>query len=1040
MALAREPRFQPNSKELSNALQKLFHTLSTIDNPDLIFDKEFAEYLFFPIRLLLEKQSLGELTTEYVLRILNFLIRNAWSTNMASEMAKQLLMLITMLVGGPPTKEKANSKLKLNETGAAGCEAINSLFVAIASLPNLQKEFSQGIELLPSLGHTITVLLDCAVLGVQTLDLQMQSIEAMITLTSGVLTDGDVIASLTPGIVSAISKMLAQRNSKRHYTILVKALDLYGITLAKVFNDADLCLQSRTDEIDKDVKSFRTQPWLTASRSQVKVAMNSVVPMRFHTKTEVHAALLRFSLDLLTSSLYSLENCVSILIDNILVIASLETTSNPALTESAFFQFGTLITRSDFVKEALKERVYDWIESLPRLLTAHDESQGLLILNCITTSMKLLSTFLGGKGDIDYFQEQILKTLQETMILKPSVKLLPGVLPQTSELTTMAMSTELVAVKAQDGNLFSDLGLDMANKSIEIKLREVLAYTGSISGTLSGFQNLMSQIQVLHSPATKTLTFWMAVNTFKGIVESAADDMENWIMTDDSDSGKLVTAQKDDAALDMYDYCSDVFANASSALNTVKGNERYDDALLCFALQGMESVAMYMGENFKSELMDVLYPLIDFLGSPNVAVRNSAQRTIVSVARSCGYPNLRALLVENSDYIIDTLSTKLNTLDFSPQGPLTLTTLIKLSGIAIIPYLDDIVESLFAILDNYHGYAMITNGIFQVLESVVVETGKGYQQLLIEDGKQDPITIEARFKHTTTFDDLLKELDVKPEVPDFYDTKGVNPDDDFVAHDGKPFKSPFSKNPGVDETNNEEDEDFMDFNEDGVNPTKSMDNAHEQEEKEWKSPVPKSSYELVKKIVGYTDRFLTHDSPNLRKLLLDLTSTSLPVLASSTKEFLPLVNAIWPILVAQLDDSELYVVEATLKLIGELCTHARDFMTTRVTAVWKKLRALLPARPKDFVKRSHPKFSVEQRTLDAVLGCLATVARATRLETVVFFEILDAVGPFLDQHRELADALGVVNIDAVWFEMAKLNKHHPVLDAVKYPSLIPFVL
>lgn len=1038
MALVPDRLFKPNSTELADALQALFLTLQTIETPELVINASFAEYLFFPISHVLQKQALGDRATEYVLRILNFLLQNAWSTSLAPEMAKQLLMLFTMLVGGPPSaKQGNNEKLRLNETGAAGCEAINSLFLAISNVSALANEFRQGIEMLPSLGHTITVLLDCAVLGEDNLEIQLHSLDALLTLVSKLLTDGDVLASLMPGIVSAMTKVLGQRNGKRHYKVLVKAIELFGVTLSKVFNDDDLSLHSKKNEIAADVKSFRTQSWLTASKGQVKVSLNTLVTMRSHPRSEVLNSLVLFSLDLLTTSLYALENCVAILVDNVVVVASLETTVSPQLTETAFFQFGVLLTQSDFVQETLKERIYDWIQSLPRLLTAHDESQGLLILGCTTTSIKMLSSFLSDqRADIDYFQDLLLKTLQEALIPKTSTKLMPAVLAQTSELTALATSTEVVTT-SKETSLFSDLGFELVNRALEVKLKETLKYTGSIVKTPAGLENLLSQIQEATDPASKVMLAWMAVNTYAGIVGNGAAEGSEWLMIDDSDTGNLTRNQKDDLTLDMYSFTSDVFTQSSSSLAVVKGNERYDDAVLCFALQGMESIARYMGQDFKSELMDVLYPLVDFLGSPNSAVRQSAQQTITAITQSCEYTSVRELLVENSDYIIDTLSIKLNTLDFSPQGPVILSTLIKLSGIRIIPYLDDVIGSLFVILDNYHGYSMITNGVFQALESVVEETNKGYTQLLLEGGKgSDPITIESRFEHMTSFEALQKQLAAKPEVPDFYDKKGVNQDDEFVAHDGKPFKAPHAEDVETDEGDKDKDDDLMDFDEASTDPTKTMDNAQETDLKAWSSPVPRATYQLVHQIIDHADRFLTHDSPALRKRLLDLIATSVPVLASAQTEFLPLVNLVWPQLVAQLDDNggEVYVLESALRVIGVVCEHARDFMTTRVTAVWPKLRSLMPGRPLEYRKARRPKFGVEQRVLDSVLACLASVVRSTRLETNTFFEILEAVAPFLpDDHAsknddtvlacavDLKASLSRVNADAVWFELVRIN-------------------
>lgn len=1057
LSLVPDKSFNPDSPELSTKLRNLYDTLTSIDNANDIFDASFADYVFFPISHLLRKPALGDLTTEYVFKILDFLIINAWSNGLEPELAKQFLVLFTFLVGGAPSpKDKINDKLKLNETGAAGCHAINSLFLAVAGLPNVHKVFSNGIEELPSLGHTVTVLLDCAVLGDKNIELQINSLDAMITLASKVFRSGDVLAALTPGIVSAITKILSQKNGgKRNYKVLVKALDLFAITLTKVFNDQDLNLHKKDDTIPLDIKAFRTNSWLSASQSQVKISLNTLSYIRSHTRTEVLTALLRFSLDLLTSSLYALSNCVPILVDNVVFIGSLKSIVDPSLVSDTLFQFGVLLENNTFIRESLKERMYEWISSLPRLLSSHDESQALLIINVTVTSIKLLSSFASSSStEIEYFESLFSTTLQEALSVKITSKVLSTLLPQQNELANIATSTELV-LSNNSGGSFNGLGLRLANNSIEIELAQTLSYFGSIATSTASFENLMMQVHEAQSPSSKVLLGWMSVNFFKGLVFNRGSEVDQWLLTDDdTSSGTLTKPQKDDAAIAMYTFCNDVLTTATSSLTVVKGNERFDNALLCIALEGIEQVAAYMGTDFQTELMDVLYGLVDFLGSPNSAVRTAAQRAIISVARSCEYPDVRTLLVENSDYIIDTLSIKLNTLDFSVQGPVNLATLVKLSGVGIIPYLDDVIGSLFSILDNYHGYSSITSGVFQALESVVEETSKAYNQKLLEGTSQeDPITIESRFRYTSDFSSLLESLDVKPEVPDFGQKDGAN--DDFLKHDGKPFKSEH-KSELTEVDSDDEDEDFLNFKEKEVDPTTSLDNPEEQELKKWKSPVPKASYEQIQKIVGYTDRFLTHESASLRNQLLQLTATALPILASNQELFLPSVNDIWPFVVSQLDDTEVFIMEAALKLIGLLCQYARDFMTTRVTAVWNKIKTLLPsisrirrrttgvttsAVSKNYKRVEYPKFSSEQRILDAVLDCLTLITKYTRLETTVFFDILDCVSLYLDDYKELADALNSINSDAVWFEMKKNNGYSDIaLDIKRYPQFIPFVI
>lgn len=60
----------------------------------------------------------------------------------------------------------------------------------------------------------------------------------------------------------------------------------------------------------------------------------------------------------------------------------------------------------------------------------------------------------------------------------------------------------------------------------------------------------------------------------------------------------------------------------------------------------------------------------------------------------------------------------------SPQAPLVLFMMFKLCISALIPYLDDLVESIFINLACYHGYPRLIESLLSVLQIITEESGK----------------------------------------------------------------------------------------------------------------------------------------------------------------------------------------------------------------------------------------------------------------------------------------------------------------------------
>lgn len=330
-------------------------------------------------------------------------------------------------------------------------------------------------------------------------------------------------------------------------------------------------------------------------------------------------------------------------------------------------------------------------------------------------------------------------------------------------------------------------------------------------------------------------------------------------------------------------------------------------------------------------LVDGIFPLFRLLGSSSEPTRAQARFALCQFASNQNQ-TLTELVNANKDYIVDGISRQVNSLDITPATPISLAALVDLGGSAIIPYLDDIVDSLFTLLDLYHGYSQLVQGVLLVFKMIVKAAGKTI-----------PPSLEApsRRLHFSSYTSLLEELDRKPEIdPSLLENPidlSDSPDSNNKAHRDEPLQEP---------------EEMIDSPDD----TKEI----------WESPVPYDVYCMLERIATYCDLLLTHSLPEIRVTILEIVKLTIPSLASARKNFLPLVHRLWPQVVSRIQDPEIYVVESALDTISIISEYSGDFVQTRVDALWKTM----VGNASKLFRRQWPQFSPERRLCKATAKCL----------------------------------------------------------------------
>lgn len=984
----------PRSPELEEALANLMNKLGKIPDPSVL-DANFGHYVFMPLSYLLNRETLGDRTTELVLKIVTFLITYSWQSTMSKQLATQLLSLLTYLAFGPPPSPQSKSLTtpqfvqKSEPVKSAGCKALSALYRAVIS-----RHLDQDVADIPTIAYNITLFLEClgSGSGVGSIELQTNALEVLDLVLFGLIRQPDDLVPVLPGVISNLTKLLSGKFGKTNYVVIAPSIALVAKLLKHEFSDSDLQSILRDDPKEPDTNTkplviehlsrpFRTRSWLKATKEQIRMALTNIIPLRHHPRPEVQYEMLKLASAILEHCIRALDSSIPFILDTALYFT---THSDNQLAQNAKKSLKSVVSTSEIARSALMDRTHEWIESLTRVMSSADDTKPVQTLDAIRGATELLN------------HPPVLSSMLSDIVLDSlSFKALPRSAPAACETIDSNTSLDLVPASISPTSLeHLSIRGDISNRTQQ-SLQELLESMGRSSRGSITITGLLHQVEESKAATSLSLSLslvWTTTFILRGLLSPGSSQTDDWIVDDTSsispDTSSIVTN-----CLSLYQR---IIRETSSARIT---RTDQTDSLSCISLYGISVISNHMGQSFRDELIDILYPVVEMLGYDNARVVKCAQQAILHIAKDSGYRNIQSLLVENADYLVDEVSVKLNLLDFSPQTPVILSTLVKLGGDKLILYMDDLVTSIFVILDNYHQYTKLVGGMFNVFRTLVQEMKKGYAPLLITSGEEK----KERFgdTHISTIDDLIAELNRVVEAPPLSEEKDIPPTD----HDSS-------------------EQDLNYIPEEAIDTP--LDNAHEAELKEWKYPIAKSSYKLLQRIIGYTERYLTHSSPNLRYNLIMTLDSSLDVLFISQEDFLPVINSFWPILVSRIQDEELFVVEAALKCIGDTCRHGKDFMTSRIAQLWPKLKNLFPK------KKRFPPLSPEGRIFRVLSSCLADIISHTQISEEIFDDMLTTAVPYfaVAESDTLRTAFDKVNPDALWMETA-------MRDSATYKSLTP---
>ncbi|KAI1777518.1 ARM repeat-containing protein [Hypoxylon cercidicola] len=1024
------------AKDLITVVEDLSAILERqISSDASVLDEKLAEYVFFPLSNVLRNQQQYPIRlTELTIRCLRILIQYGWKSKISNDLSQQLLIFLTFIVGGVPGQERKDRIPE--ETELEALRTLTSLIKAGGSTPSGAASLVET-NAIPTLGHAISIILDSVTDG-RTPDIQLEALRTSNALLVAIR-DQAALATFLPGIVSSLSRLLTLPAAlKMQRRVLVGGITTLKDVLTRVLGDIKVMGIMKKQTISDDEKTegkVLTPAWLKATTAKIKLALASVLKMRNTDSEEVRTALERLCITLLDECHESLVDCTAIFVESAMILADEE--KEKSILETSLIDLARIYPE---LGDTIKTTVYNWVTSLPRLVQSSDDKVKQQAIRNLIKGQHFITTL---QVDSSILEDSLAASLRDSA----TALVLASKSSSMTELPPNAIELNMEVIQRHGSRLFPPVLIAQeTERSTRTALLDLLSNVGSISQQGKLASDLLNYVRESTGPS-QVASYWLAFEIVKSSL-SQPSDLDDFL---DLSLAAGASDESESIFQEMYTF-------SVAVLDSQAETEEVDWRLQALALEVTTFAASRIKEGFRPELIDVLYPITTFLGSGIPKLRDHAIISLNSIAASCGYSNVTDLIIDNVDYMVNSVSLRLNTFDISPASTQVLRMMIKLTGPKLIPYLDDVIASVFAALDNYHGYPLFVESLFSVLTEVV-QQGSQSDHLLLDAVKSSAKDHRKNLQPVVTTEEICGILSGRIERQEKRRLKDFQ-HKETEPHPNRPWK-----------------------------PTKAEDEASEEadepNEVEKPSPPKTPTFKILARITDLTQHYLTSPTPTLRKSLLDLLATVCPALSPDEEAFLPLVNSVWPVLVERLYDSEPFVVISACKALSALCQSAGDFLSTRIKTEWwdnlgkwcRKVKAdatqsrnktrskvdpwaskqdrslMIPIRSRDGIEGREAsskaveavsstglgRFAQAAQVWEAAQELLMAVVSFVQIDDDVFDEILALLGDTITKNPTAKAALEAVDPDAVWLLMYEHGMvepmDKPVLEGVAFVDL-----
>lgn len=986
-------------------LEELHNILTSVTSTSNSLDEKLAEYVFWPLAQVLRfSQKVSVRCLELTFQCLAVLIHRGWRSHVQPQLAGQIVILCTLMSEKKP--QGLASTETTDELQASAFTCLYHLFDVLD--PSSEATKALGLETnIPQLGQTISTILDGIVDG-QSLDVQSSAMNAMQALITNVASR-DTKASFLPGIVSKLTKVLVpQTKQRRNHTVIIGALDilrdLFVATLTQVPPEKDKNAEKvvvRSGIPAKHVESkVITNKWIETAAVQLKPAVDSITRLKSSSRDDVKEALARFCFAIVKECRTTLSNCAQNGLETLLFLSSEQS------GDATKFQLEMLIMADAALSDLLQDTLHNALQSLPTQMQASDGQMKVQRLQQISTAYNIV----GASGaDTSFVDRLLANTLRDSVVVTiHTSETKPQIMPSTDPV----QSLDLATIEHQESRTeFNSPLVRYRGQEELLSVIQKFAVAASTTTNSSSFMTDLARSLRQSKGEIQIASFWLLLDCTQALFKQ--------------NSGVDVYLNLDVEASEAYrEHLEDLYAFSLGILTEIS-EQPTDPRFQALALRTLALKAQSAGKDFRYELIDALYPVLHTLATPNETLQADSITALNIITQSCGYHSVKDLIVENVDYLTNAVALKLNAFDVSPQGPQVLLMMVRLAGPSLLPYLEDTISSIFAALEDYHGYPLLVELLFRVL-AVIAEEGSKAPLLAI--------TADTKGELQRIRDDPWQPTDVQSLASLLKERAAEVAEQSLPAERESHPKRPWKGLDDPDHGNNE------DGDAEGEQEDQQMIDADPP------PPAPKT-YSLLLKISNLTQHFLPSASASLRMSLLALIKTTVPAISRHENSFLPLINTLWPEIVSRLDDPEPQVLAHSLDIVALLCDYAGDFMRTRILQLWPALLDFHQKTANEILQITKPATSKRREQMSTALvpgsnvlkkaiarmqsapadysdtatrlvwsslvRAIVAAVQYTALPPERFDEALDMLAPVLEE-KHVREALETVNSDAVW--------------------------
>ena len=885
-----------------------------------------AEYVFFPLsHVFRHLESLSPAALSISLQCLEKLVLS-WARPLDVTLAKQLLTLLCRTLARVPESPD-------HECVCSILECIDALFRAA-------QDFDQSVE--TAVNAQIGQVLDSALTFLATIStpgVQSAASSCILTIVER-LGSRQSLFNFLPGIVSRLTAILSSpRVAQKPLNTLVRSLEVLRILLRNAN-------PIKSDGVLPSHQSAADQATASTYASKIQVALRKLSRLQSHSKDEVVDALFKLFLEVLEDRSDVLTDTRDVTMDTAIYICGRK---DCASSQRWKMDLHRLFARKRQLIASLAGRARVYVSHLPTLLLSASVTTRDQAVAQISIAHNFLLQF--GCDDLNEFEQTLAKALLHALENNlPSLELQTTEIFDATDLDTRTVNEvssgpfDLFLFRHSNGSLFSQIRTVLVSRT-GLKIHNVL---GSV------FEETSASV----SHRQRIVAFWFSSRSLEYIIDQRALEHGSHDLTD-TDSSKF------------SQLC---FEQAMEVLLTNEAGS-HDWRLEGLALELVAFHAQQLQEQFRPELSDILFPIVMRMASDNSLLQQHAAKCLRIVSTSCGYSGPADAVLSNADYLVNAIALQLNTFDLCPEGLQILAVLLRHSGQRLVPYLEDVVDSVSSILSSFHGYSHLVEQVLVVLGAIADHTAlESSAEADFQNGD-----CCALGRSTSTDADSVVHNDFKES----------NTDASRILLDAKPSFKDHAKllhPPEAESLSN-------------------LWSAHPRPGA--KSPT---TYRIVKSISQVAKHFLSHESFRVRCRVLHLLQSASTTLCQDQDEFWPIIHEIWPGIASRLDDSVHVVTMAAIQLVATLARFAGDFLSSRVKNHWPRLveisRAALCqqtlAKQNEWTRPAPAQMQFGQA---CVVELLLTLSRCVKLSPQMENDLSDLLTPLVASRPDVLNAL-----------------------------------